>query len=187
MTKWWSGAGPRSKVSAVIAGVLVLIGISPVRAGGGAGLRPDGWAGWFGEPGSWPTALIVVALAGLAVWLRLSESGRRTAGSAVTLVAATGGVSLVLGLASFWRCPTDQVPGVGSLASTLALFVAGGRAPPTAPRPACNPRSPTTSPAPAASRRPDTAGGRGVYSVQTAVRPRRDPVRQVAHGGRRHR
>ena len=129
MTKWWSGAGPRSKVSAVIAGVLVLIGIYLCVLAVGPGLRPDGWAGWFGEPGSWPTALIVVALAGLAVWLRLSESGRRTAGSAVTLVAATGGVSLVLGLASFWRCPTDQVPGVGSLASTLALFVAGGRAP----------------------------------------------------------
>ncbi|MBD0022387.1 hypothetical protein GII33_02930 [Gordonia pseudamarae] len=129
MTKWWSEAGPRSKAAAGIAGVLALIGVYLCVLAVGPGLRPGGWAGWFGEPGSWPTALIVVVLAGGAVWLRWSEHRGWPAGSAITLAATTGASTLVLGLASFWRCPADQVPGVGSLASTLALFVAGGHSP----------------------------------------------------------
>lgn len=129
MSNWWRNAHGQTRAAVGLAGVLVLIGVYLCVIAVDPGLRPDSWVGWFGEPGSWLTALIVAGIAGLAVWLRWSERGRWPAGSAVTIAGATAGTTVVLGLASYWRCPADQVPGVGSLASTLALFVAGGHSP----------------------------------------------------------
>ena len=59
---------------------------------------------WFGRPGSWPTIAIVTAVLVALGALLFQSHGVQRPGAPVAVVAGLAFMSLVPGLASYWRC-----------------------------------------------------------------------------------
>jgi hypothetical protein len=81
---------------------------------------------WFGRPGSWPTiAIVTVMLMALGALLFRSHGGQRP-GAPVAIVAGLAFMSLVLGLASYWRCHDENHPWFFTPLMWAANVVKGG-------------------------------------------------------------
>jgi hypothetical protein len=81
---------------------------------------------WFGRPGSWPTiAIVSVVLVALGALLFQSHGVQRP-GAPVAIVAGLAGMSLVLGLASYWRCHDATHPWFFTPLMWAADVVKGG-------------------------------------------------------------
>jgi len=105
-----------------LAGVLVLIGVYLCVIAVDPGLRPDSWVGWFGEPGSWLTALIVAGIAGLAVWLRWSE---RPGGFLVSIIIGVIGAYLGTWIARQLNLPPILTLQINQIAFPVVWAVIG--------------------------------------------------------------
>jgi hypothetical protein len=100
--------GGRLAVSAAALAPLAYLCVLALRPS--AADRLPTWLRWFGEPGSWLTITMVVAvLIVLCVLIFRWHGGRRSANFPITLISGLAATSVVLGLCSYWYCrdPSD--------------------------------------------------------------------------------
>ena len=94
-----------SVVAVVLLGYLTALAASP-----GLRLHVPPTVQWFGEPGSAMTiAVVTVVLALLGLFIATAQ-GVRQPGAPVAIVVGLALLSLVLGLASYWRCHDETHP-----------------------------------------------------------------------------
>lgn len=94
-----------SVIAALLLGYTAALAISPQ-------LRerwPTQWQ-WFGNPGSWQTLLILVAVLVALGWVAFYSPGAGRTGAPVAIVASLLLITAVLGLASYWHCFDDDNP-----------------------------------------------------------------------------
>jgi hypothetical protein len=81
---------------------------------------------WFGRTGSWQTVAIVAAVvAVLAVWTFRARNAGRVGGIPVAIIGGLGGMSLVLGLSSYWPCYDTQHPKLFTALTFTGALVKG--------------------------------------------------------------
>ena len=85
--------------------------------------RAPSWLRWFGEPGSYPTVAIVLALPILHLVVRRLVGDKPAVVAPLIVIAAMAASALVLGMSAYWRCSGNQAPFFAPLSWTLGLFV----------------------------------------------------------------
>ncbi|MCW2691106.1 MAG: hypothetical protein JWR37_5996, partial [Mycobacterium sp.] len=81
------------------------------------------WLQWFGEPGSYQTIVIVLALPVLHLVVRRLAGKRLVTSAPLIVIAGMAASALVLGMSAYWRCHNTQTPVFAPLAWTLGMFV----------------------------------------------------------------
>ncbi|MHC9291255.1 RyR domain-containing protein [Mycobacterium sp. LTG2003] len=89
--------------------VVVLVAALAVRAHSpSVATKVPGWPDWFGRPGSAISVLFVTAAMVIVCVLFLRAQQVRRTGAPVAIVAGLAVVSVVLGMASYWRCHDER-------------------------------------------------------------------------------
>lgn len=103
----------------VLLGWLCVLAVQPAAADG-----LPAWLRWFGQPGSWPTIVIVAGLLVTLSALGFRTHDRSRSGNVpITLIAGLAATSAVLGLCSFWGCTDTTHPAFFQpLTWTASLF-----------------------------------------------------------------
>lgn len=78
---------------------------------------------WFGQPGSYATLLVVLALPALYLLLRRLTGRQVFSGGPLFVVAGMVISTVFLGMTAYWRCHSGQSAFFAPLAWTLGLFV----------------------------------------------------------------
>lgn len=93
----------RLALAAVALALVVYLSMLAVRPSASSVLPT--WLRWFGQPGSWPTmVIVVVVLIALCVFDFRSRTTHQTRNVPITVIAGLAGTAAVLGLSSYWNC-----------------------------------------------------------------------------------